>query len=377
MWRQTTLLCIWSSLVVLGQPRSSVAAPLRFAAIPIKVTESSVESQASRLRQALTVTLSKRGLQSNSTSEIDHLLVATDFSCIKPACLADTSHVLKVDVLIGGEFLRKNKQHGTLKLWLYHAQDKKLVRVEEKICLRCTSTQLISEIRPLAGRLLSRVQGVDPPARLAIRSNPQGALARVDGTPVGVSDMVLTLVPGYHVVTLHRDGYELFIREVQVLSGKTVSIVAALTPAAPTAKTSAVVVETPVPSKEGLNTSRSMPPSRRKFAPYKWASLGVGVLGLATGIPLMVVDGQATCDPKFPYAVCPKVRDTFTPGALLTGLGAAAAIGAGILFYLDYTATTTAEPIARLAPFMSPTAMGLVFRAPLIYPRFSSGDRTH
>ncbi len=62
---------------------------------------------------------------------------------------------------------------------------------------------------------------------------------------------------------------------------------------------------------------------------FPWLGLGigslvVGVVGIAIGAPLIAIDGQPTCDPgagKDPKTACPDVWDTGAGGAALVTIG--------------------------------------------------------
>jgi hypothetical protein len=67
---------------------------------------------------------------------------------------------------------------------------------------------------------------------------------------------------------------------------------------------------------------------------FKWITLGLAVAGLASGITLLALDGRGTCDAA-PGGLCLERYETKAPGIVLTAAGGAAAVAAGVLFYLD------------------------------------------
>ena len=95
---------------------------------------------------------------------------------------------------------------------------------------------------------------------------------------------------------------------------------------------------------------------RGAFGWLRWVSLGVAVAGLAAGIPLIMVDGQKTCDTP-EGVLCPEYMDTLAGGAALTAVGGAAAVAAGVFFYLHARAEAPAEQIS-VAPWVGPAGVG-------------------
>lgn len=101
-------------------------------------------------------------------------------------------------------------------------------------------------------------------------------------------------------------------------------------------------------------------PGRNRALPLlKWSALGVAVAGLAAGVTLLALDGRKTC--STPEGVrCPENYDTLVPGAVLTGIGAAAAVAGGVLFYLDHRQQQEeAQRSALVAPWFGPGGGGV------------------
>ncbi len=104
----------------------------------------------------------------------------------------------------------------------------------------------------------------------------------------------------------------------------------------------------------------AQPPARHgrqgAFGWLRWVSLGVTVAGLAAGIPLIMVDGQKTCDTP-DGVLCPEYMDTMAGGAALTAVGGAAAVAAGVFFYLHARDDAPARQ-ASVTPWVGPGGAG-------------------
>ena len=77
----------------------------------------------------------------------------------------------------------------------------------------------------------------------------------------------------------------------------------------------------------------------RKRVPWRtlgFSSLGLGIVGLAVGIPLLVIDGRPTCSAADPTHQCPNLYNTAAGGATMVAIGAVALIATIPLFYLDW-----------------------------------------
>ena len=99
-------------------------------------------------------------------------------------------------------------------------------------------------------------------------------------------------------------------------------------------------------------TTALMRPEKRGFPwrPVAIASLAVGLVGIVSGIPLLAIDGQPTCNLPNPKQACPDVYNTVGGGAALLTIGLAGVAASGALFYLDHRARTKARPTVMVVP---------------------------
>ncbi|MEO6953729.1 MAG: hypothetical protein ABI321_18145 [Polyangia bacterium] len=80
------------------------------------------------------------------------------------------------------------------------------------------------------------------------------------------------------------------------------------------------------------------PEPRHKYVPWKtygFAAIGVAIVGLAVGVPLLVIDGRPTCSTLNPSVNCPRIYHTRAGGAVMTTIGVLGVVAAIPLFVLD------------------------------------------
>lgn len=104
----------------------------------------------------------------------------------------------------------------------------------------------------------------------------------------------------------------------------------------------------------GTSENATAAPARREGRfPWRWFAIGsaaLGVVGVAVGIPLLVIDGNPTCNLPNPRRTCPEVYSTGGAGGALLGLGVAGLAASGVFFYLDYRASHRPRPAVSLLP---------------------------
>jgi hypothetical protein len=94
----------------------------------------------------------------------------------------------------------------------------------------------------------------------------------------------------------------------------------------------------------------------RKPFPWRWVAIGslaVGVVGLAVGIPLVVIDGRYTDCPAMttnPMKQCKSIENTLGGGATLTVLGSLGLAASGVLFYFDWRSRHQATTRVSVSP---------------------------
>jgi hypothetical protein len=100
-----------------------------------------------------------------------------------------------------------------------------------------------------------------------------------------------------------------------------------------------VAQPTPTPAPTPAEPAK---PTDKKPVPWRWLAvgmLGVGVVGLAVGIPLLAIDGNPTCSApagQDPKKVCKELYDTAAGGGVMLAVGLAGLATSGVFWYLDH-----------------------------------------
>jgi hypothetical protein len=320
MTRILPLLLLLASTPAGADPARALVLPLQHAA-PV------TPARAAALRAGAARALG----QQISSAEVDRRLAATDPTCTSSSCLAEAARVLGAEQLVGGRLALEPGEVWTISLWLFDARQGATVGTLRDQCGGCSDAEAARWAGEVALRLRQESQAEEDAARIDVRSVPAGAQVSIDGTPVGVAGMAFGVAPGRHTVTLQLAGYRLSVHEVQVRPGATAAVQARLEQ------------EPPAPAEPGSGFF-----SARVF---KWVALGVGAAGLASGIALLALHGQETCDRQHDFYRCEEVRDTLAPGVALTVVGALAAGASAYLFYRDHHNKSTTNSVAPAAVY--------------------------
>jgi hypothetical protein len=77
----------------------------------------------------------------------------------------------------------------------------------------------------------------------------------------------------------------------------------------------------------------------RRHVPWRalaFSSIGLGVIGVAVGVPLLVINGRPTCSSADATHTCKRVYNTVGGGATMVALGGIGFLASVPLFYFDY-----------------------------------------
>lgn len=309
-------------LLLLAPVLARAETPRRVVVLPLQHTAPVNAARAAALRAGAARALG----QKLSCAEVDRRLAATDPTCTSSACLAEAARVLGAEQLVGGRLALEPGEVWTISLWLFDARQGATVGTLRDQCGGCSEADAARWAGEVALRLRQESQAEEEAARIEVRSVPAGAQVAIDGTPVGVAGMAFGVAAGRHTVTLQLAGYRLSVHEVQVRPGAT------------------AVVEARLEREPEPGTQPA--PGFFSARVFKWVALGVGAAGLASGIALLALHGQETCDRPHDFYRCEEVRDTLAPGVALTVVGALAAGAAAYLFYRDRHTTNSVAPAA-------------------------------
>ena len=124
--------------------------------------------------------------------------------------------------------------------------------------------------------------------------------------------------------------------------------------------------EEPPPVTSKTSPMQEPPPSvtpppvkERRHVPWRplaFSSLALGIVGLAVGIPLVVIDGRPTCDASDPVHQCKEVYNTVGGGGTMLALGALGLVASVPLFYLDWR--DRHQAVTSLRMFGAPSSGG-------------------
>lgn len=250
-------------------------------------------------------------------------------------------------------------------------------------------------IRGPVQKWFSSLTGQSSAGTLRVRGDVIGASVMVDGNPAGVigtDDIVIGgITPGRHDVTVTKDGYDLFHREINIATGATVTVEAAMQ------KTSTVLGATAGGADAHVSDDESGSPRLgEKIA--TWSVLGAGLVGVGLGIKFGI-DVQSINEDLDPLRRFPCSRSTTgcdingNPAKPLNeaqkkyvterkaegdrfqtyqyvayGIGAALLGTSGYLYYRAYLAPVSATASSRsgqrlvIAPTVSPDGAGILAR---------------
>lgn len=211
-----------------------------------------------------------------------------------------------------------------------------IVKRVDELCAGCT----VTEVNELATKTAARLLSEDAPAGLAvvIATAPPGANILVDGNSVGTSPYTGRLAPGPHTVSARLDGYLETQKQVTVTANAT-------------AAQNFELSLTPAPA------IPEQPERGPRYRVWKWVAGSGAVVWLASGIALIAIDGNQTCDRALVdvpgggqvQGQCPEVYDTALAGVLSVGVGVGLGAASGWMFYKDHQ-TQTAVPSASIRP---------------------------
>lgn len=256
--------------------------------------------------------------------------------CDRMTCYGKLRSELGVSHLVRATVVVKNRDY-EMSVELIDAESGNVIATNKDRCDICGLGEVGEQLASQGALLRSKLDSLGAgPAILVLESRPSGALVTVDGELVGTTPLERPVIAGSHVVRVDLDGYIADEREMTFVAGVTETISVDLRRAAASSKMRKIGI----------------------------ASLVTGVVGIAAGTVLLVLDdyGQNSPDP-YPEWKCvdpSKVDEqgdcerlyNFSPAGGIVAAGGAALTTLGVVLLLRHrkpkaskaSATATVSP---------------------------------
>jgi hypothetical protein len=210
--------------------------------------------------------------------------------CSDAGCMAEIGGALGVDWLVSGKVTKLSASAevpATLSVELTLTSVRKAQREGSVIETARTETELVSKTGKAAQKLVARILA-GRTGRLVVSAAEAGAVVKVDDQVRGTTPLraAITLPAGPHALSVEKQGFVAYQKDVQVEAGK--------------------VVEEPITLVPSPDFVRSYESRQRKMRLGAWISTGVAAVGVATAVALQVsansLYGNETTPGTFLYA---------------------------------------------------------------------------
>jgi TolB-like protein len=283
------------------------------------IPEAGQEMFGQRLVQGLTV--ARFEVLSGATLR-DRLARAGAVGCSEPRCYPATARALGVGYLVVGRVIEDSKTY-QISLDLVNGRTGRILASVREQCETCGIEEAGEKMDLAASALLARLQVVTRvSARFVIRSRPAAAQARIDGEVVGRTPLEIDLAGGEHHLALQLGGHQVLSRTFIAVSG---------------------VDE--ILDFELLSTLGALP-----YRLVGWTALVAGVVAVAGGSIALAIDGRevpCAAERQDGQGHCPLVRRTDLLGAVMLGVGSAAATAGTLSLYFGSRSGPSPEPISQ------------------------------
>lgn len=229
--------------------------------------------------------------------------------CKDEACFRRMATALNVSHLVAVQIAEQQKTFA-ITLELLSARTGSVVGTNRERCEICGVAEVAEKMYLAASTLRARLEALErSPARIVIRTRPTGATVKIDGKPMGVTPLDLTLRAGERTMLIERSGYNPLQRTLAVTRGVD----------------------------EVVDFDLVQIPTRFPFRAAGWAAVGTGVALAVSGIYVLKMDGnEVSCaDAERDMGQnCPRVYRTNGVGAALLGASAVVGTLGGVWLYL-------------------------------------------
>jgi hypothetical protein len=313
--RWPTLISTVTAMALAITPAWAAAEP-RVGVLPLDVEGQLPPKGAAALMAEIEDGLRSTGATVVPTAELSRAAGTALASCRDAACLEGVATKASVTHLVRPA-VRMEESDYVLVLDVVDGTTGEVVHHESQTCELCGLTEAQTAARALAGSLQGKLVAAAPAlGTMVVHSTPAGAEVLVDGQPMGTTPLELSLPAGEHAVVLRLPGHVDDERRVQVEAGGSAAVAVELT---------AVRVEVERPA-------RNIP-----WRPIGWASLGVGVAALGSGIALLALDEKPVAYTRCSGADvdadgnCRFRHDTLAGGVVMTIVGVVGITAGAIL----------------------------------------------
>lgn len=352
------LLCLVCSL---GFGEAATAAPKwpQVVVLETRAPRDLPPAELLRLGDALWAALDRLGLRRVADSDREAILAGEEGlrACLdRDECQEKLGRLLEATHVIGVQLLRGTPAGYRLDLHLFDADVGQMGATASFSCAACKVEEVARQLEGLVESAVARDRE-RPRGTIVVRTSPPNAEVKLDGRPVGFSELERRVFAGPHDLLVSRVGLwpERMRLEVSGDQRLVVSLsLATRVEPAPAVGAQSVPL---VPSRNGSGPAGfvSVPGSRR------WLAVGLGV-----GLPLMLggaamgvfggtylyANGRCVDTPPG----CTRVYSSLLPGALLTGFGAAAFVtGAVLLGKGVHAGRAQKAPLERRVLALSPS----------------------
>jgi hypothetical protein len=257
------------------------------------------------LEERLGKGLARSGLQLLATGEVRRALGTLYGRCRTDECRRAAAGQLTCRYVAGGDVIGDDGSYA-LKLWI---GDGYTGRVSAQVVQRCEICGLKAageKMELVASALAAKLRAAaTSPARVAVQTDPPGAMIFVDGDGAGPAPRELDLPAGRHEIAAAAKGYIKTIRVITAVAGV----------------------------QERLELRLLALPPTAVYRTLGWVGVAAGVASLGAGIALFAINGQTSGCADFPGGKCAEERRTIAPASALTALGVVAIAGGGYVVY--------------------------------------------
>jgi hypothetical protein len=297
---------IAAAVVRVGPVRAETAADDKVAVVAIEVRGDADPQLREQVETGIALGVDRAGVALVAFDEVQAALASKPAlqGCVTITCLASIGELVDAQRFVAVT-VSANGANYDVEVTLLGADGEP--RKRAGTCTVCTITDLAELVSAKTYDLITSTAGA--PIAVTIDSRPRGATLVIPGVGNQPAPWSGALPAGTHVIEARKAGHATARQEIELADdGSEHSYELLLAP---------------------LDDAEVAP--WRK--PARWALTGTAAASLITGVVLLVMDGNPTCDVD--EVTCPEVYDTGGAGIGFSLLGVAAGAGAGWLFYLD------------------------------------------